>query len=109
MADLPVLLISVDMIDDTQRALIHELVKENADSWWHQQANLWIVIGGGDVGDWRDAIGPFIRGVPGNVIVLKLPPEGMRAWGTNGVNGTWLRENFTNRRPGGDPKAAIEK
>lgn len=98
MAESDVVLISIDMVDDTQRTLIHEVVKEHSDSWWHQQANLWLVIGGGDVGFWRDQVGPFIRGVPGNVFVVKLPPKGLRAWGTNKVDTAWLRENLGNKR-----------
>jgi hypothetical protein len=97
MADVEVFLISLDMIDDTQRALIHELVKEHSDSWWHQQSNVWLVVGGHKASFWIDQIGPFIRGVPGNVLVVKLSRPGQRAWGTNGLDANWLKENYTNK------------
>lgn len=98
MTDKTVYLVSFDSINDTQRAQIQALIKARASSWWHQQSNVWIVKGGPNASEWRNELSMFVKGegVPGNVIVLKLPAVGSRAWASVGLDLTWLKSNLNN-------------
>lgn len=71
-------LISFDGIDSTQRVLVHQHVKKNALSWWHQQENIWVVQGGSGVRHWRDLLKVFTSGTGANLYVFQLPYNGQR-------------------------------
>lgn len=88
-------LISVDQANPTQIALIHQAVKKDAVAWWHQQTGVWIVETDDNVGTWRDRVTPFVRGLSGSVLVLRLPDEAKgRAWASNNLSANWLRSTY---------------
>jgi hypothetical protein len=89
--------ITFDNIDETQRGQIQTHVNENALSWWHQQSNVWLVQGGEDTVFWRDLLAPFVKGVPGNLLVLRLPAKGgLREFASFGPSShaTWIKTTF---------------
>jgi hypothetical protein len=96
--DPPFFVIVVENVDDTQRVLIHEAVKEVAQDWWHQMGNVWIVQGLQRAGDWRDLLKPFVPLPPATLLVLRLPQMTQRSWATafrKGDNGgVWLKEKY---------------
>lgn len=89
-------LISVEDVDATQSALIHEAIKTNSTSWWHQQKSTWIVESDETPKAWRDRIRPFLGGVGGNALVLLLPSsQGRRAWAVSSLSAKWLASRYT--------------
>lgn len=100
------LLLSVDGVNSTQLALIHEAVKELATSWWHQQSGVWLVETDVRGPALRDRVGQFTKGVGGTVLVLALPPDaGDRRWASKGFKTEWLKERYApsftyNGKPG---------
>jgi len=92
-------LLSFDRIDDTQRAQIQNVVESNAEFWFHQQANVWIVIGGASTVSWRELLRVFITGVPGNLLVFHLPDGAQRSYSGFAQKTwyTWLDEKYLGR------------
>lgn len=86
-------LISVEGIDETQAKQIQAQVSNRAQSWWHQQQNLWIVQGGKDQYFWRDLLMPIFQGVAGEMFVFTLPGDGARAFAAfaRSASVEWLR------------------
>ncbi len=77
-------IIIVEGIDNTQRTLIHELVKNDAEDWWHDLPNVWIVKGGGSVNEWRDRLRPIVPLAPSTFAVLALKSQPRSRWATRG-------------------------
>lgn len=100
-------LISMDRIDDTQRKLVQAQVAANAISWWHQQANVWIVQGGPNVAYWRDLLKAFVTGVPGDLYVFNLAETGARNFASYGptAHTAWLKSTYGAKIP---PRGEIE-
>ena len=101
----PMHLVVASGIDDTQRTLIHELVKGSTDLWWHGYPDVWMVSGGSAQG-WREKLGVFVPKPPSGILVFRLPEEGKRAWSARGVKSSWgsLQEMYASPN-GGPPKA----
>lgn len=72
-------LIVFDQLSDERRDVAHEIIKANANGWWHNMPNVWIV-GDHDAAFWRDILQPVISGTGASVLVLHLPPPGGRGW-----------------------------
>ena len=89
------ILITLDHIDETQRTLIQSYVEQKTDTWWHQQANVWLVKGG-DVATWQEGLGVFVPKKPSSLFVWKLPAEGSRAWSARGDSEHfgWILDNY---------------
>jgi hypothetical protein len=88
-------IITADAINNTQRTLLHQVVKENADDWWHRMPNVWVVKGGGGATAWRDRLRPIVPLAPSSVLVLPLRATGKQRWASVGPRaqiGSWLRE-----------------
>lgn len=97
--------ISLDEIDSTQTRQVQSIIERTAESWWHQQAHLWLVQGGGTPLEWRDTLSMLLKGVGGTVLVLELPrAEDERRYSGfgNGRWWPWLRETYVGRT--GDEK-----
>lgn len=90
--------ISVDRATQAELNQIHEVIKANANGWWHRHLNFWIV-GDGSALEWRNLIKPYL--VSGSsVLVLKLPAEdGDRNWAYSGPNAAekckWIHNNYS--------------
>ncbi len=97
--------IIADEIDNTQRTLLHELVKRDAESWWHQYANVWVVKGG-NIRQWRSNCSVFVPLPPASLIVLALKQTPGERWGIAGAKSgdfSWFRETLGG--PGPRPTA----
>ena len=66
-----VYIIVTDLISETQRNQIHELVKSKAVAWWHHFANIWIVTGH-SVRFWTENVTPLVKDGPAQMFVFKL-------------------------------------
>lgn len=91
----PFSIIVAEDIDNTQRTLIHELVKAASDDWWHDLPDVWVVKGGGTADDWRDRLRPLVPLAPSSVMVLALKPTPGNRWATQGRLSTvsnWWKE-----------------
>lgn len=94
--------IILDRAKPAEREAVHEAIKENADTWWHQFTNVWIA-GGHRVSFWTDLIRPLLPDGPSGLIVLHLPEDEKdrlySAYMRNVDNRTkWLDENYTSMR-----------
>jgi len=78
-ADAPAFAIVINRATAQQRAQVHEIVKSNADGWWHGFGDLWIVRGK-SVEGWRDLVGIAFSAVPSGVIVLRIADPGVPRW-----------------------------
>ena len=88
-------LIAANGIDNTQRTQIHYVVKENADEWWHEFLDLWIVRGKLTPSEWRDLFKVILPEPPAGALVLRLPDTPPRSWAARRVGGlNWFRENY---------------
>jgi hypothetical protein len=82
-----------------QRDQIQAFIKDNADSWWHGLADLWIVTGKSGK-EWRDALKVFFPTTgAGSLIVLKIDVESpatwfYRSWTFTESQKKWLRDNL---------------
>src|SRR4051812_49096018 len=99
----PLFLITIEEPTQNLREAIQEMVKQNAEEWWHQMPDVWIVQGGSVV-DWRDRLLPLrtAAGVNSRGLVLQLPkPFGGRSWAATGQTAakefSWFPENYTPR------------
>jgi hypothetical protein len=59
-------------LDETQRKLIHQQVKERAEDWWHEFPDLWVVVGGGSPIEWRDRLMVMTPFLPSGLLVFPL-------------------------------------
>ena len=90
------LLILADQIDNTQRNLIQQVVKNNADDWWHEFLDAWIVSTDKKARWWRDEL-KVIFGAPGSsFMVLTLPRPGAGEWSSYMApkKSKWIKENI---------------
>jgi hypothetical protein len=103
------LLVVAQSIDDTQRTLMHELIKSDSDEWWHGFPDVWMVRGD-SAEAWRERLGVFVPRGPSAVLVFQMPDEGGRAWSARGVKSgwEWLTEHYASPR-GGAPVPSIDK
>ncbi len=81
-----------DQIDNTQRALIHERVKDLADSWWHELLDVWVVEGGDSVSAWRDHLAVFVPQRPSKLVVFRLSDVKPR-WAARFTSMDWFSEH----------------
>ncbi len=88
----PYFVIILQGIDNSQRTLIHELVKKHADDWWHELADVWVVKGG-TAKEWRERLLPLVPLDPAILLVLALKTTPGGRWATHGDEafGVWLR------------------
>src|SRR5665647_192371 len=89
-----------DEIDNTQRTLLHELVKRDAESWWHQYANVWVVQGG-DLRTWRSNCSVITPVPPSSLVVLALKDRPGNRWavaGPHAVDYSWFVDTMTTRK-----------
>lgn len=89
--------ISIDRATQAELNAVHEIVKENANGWWHRHVNLWIV-GGGTASKWRDLLKPALLS-GSSILVLQLPDEDSeKKWSYNGQNAEekcrWFHDNY---------------
>jgi hypothetical protein len=100
MANNDFFIMTFDKIDNTQRILIQAAMKEHAVSWWHRQENVWIVEGGGSIGEWLKRLKPFTALPESTFFVFRLPAVGSRAWAGSSKPGDldWLRETYSGRK-----------
>ena len=95
-------LITVDGLTPYQTNAMHAFVSANADGWWHNMNNVWIVGGPHNAAWWRDHLMPHMAVLPGQLppalLVVALPPEALRDWAYYGPNNAnqigWLTEQF---------------
>jgi hypothetical protein len=88
-------LIVADEIDNTQRTLLHELIKEHSDDWWHDLPNVWVAKGGGSAHEWFERIQPLVPLSPSTVMVLALQTTPGNRWAAKGALssiGRWWRD-----------------
>lgn len=90
--------VSVDRATADELNRVQDVIKANANGWWHHQINFWIV-GGHKAEKWRDLIKPCLTEAPSNVLVLKLPQEEWeRWWAFTGYEAEkkckWLNETY---------------
>jgi hypothetical protein len=71
----PKYVIAINRATPEQRQQVHEIVKANANGWWHAFADCWIV-GGKTAAEWRDLVGVVFPIGPGGVLVLKIDTAG---------------------------------
>jgi hypothetical protein len=93
----PVYAIVANLPSDSQRDEVHQIVKENANGWWHAFGDLWIV-GGKSAKEWRDLVGPIFPTAPSGVIVLKIDREHSGTWASQAKLSdsalAWLKKNL---------------
>lgn len=83
-------------IDATQRTLMHNFIKKNAENWWHQMSDVWVVVGQ-SAAFWRDNLRSFTLPKT-SILVLALKQGRGGRWATHGViGGPWFNEHL----PGG--------
>ena len=92
--------ILLDRISDLEREAVHQVIKTNADTWWHRFENVWLAEGR-SVHDWRDLVYEvLVRPGSSSVLVLKLP-EDERWWSLHGTNvrekARWLYETYSGK------------
>ncbi|MEV0154142.1 hypothetical protein AB0H57_10435 [Micromonospora sp. NPDC050686] len=97
-------LVVAEQIDATQRNLIQHMIRTEAEDWWHESLDLWIVRGGESANDWRKRLGVFVPSAPSGIFVFKLPQaksERSLAWRlAKGYERTkWLYEVFLEKEP----------
>ncbi len=90
--------ISVDRATGDELNNVQNVIKENANGWWHRHTNVWIV-GGGSASKWRDLIKPALPSRDSSVLVIKLPSEDAdRSWAFSGKDASakckWFHENY---------------
>src|SRR5690606_36286918 len=66
--------ISIDRATQEELNRAHQIIKENANGWWHRHATTWIA-GGLTAAEWRDLLKDTLRSSQSSVLVLKLPKE----------------------------------
>lgn len=83
-------------ITPVQREQIQAIIKANANGWWHNFADLWIV-GGRNASEWRDLVGVAVLPAASAVLVLAVDTSDAHAWAYKGVLGQgaseWLRSD----------------
>ena len=95
----PTCVVILDQPTAELREAAHEIIRTNANGWWHRMPDIWIV-GGIEPRAWRDLLQPVIARFPGSsVFVLRLPAkEGNRSWSYFGVNAKermeWIHDNY---------------
>jgi hypothetical protein len=90
--------IAIEPSDPLQREQVQAFIKEEAESWWHGIADVWIVTGK-SASEWRDLVGMFFPQGAGSVIVLKLDTHSDETWFFRSLAFTdsqreWLRMNL---------------
>jgi hypothetical protein len=104
-----------DKVNETQRGQIQAAIEASGAKWFHQQSNHWIVIGGPlrSVREWRSLVEAYVKGVPGNVLVLSLPEENQREFSGFAPKTwyAWLRDELKARslpEKSVEPRSAIQ-
>ncbi|GAA4578645.1 hypothetical protein GCM10023176_54970 [Micromonospora coerulea] len=93
-------LVVADQIDNTQRTQIQHVIREHAESWWHEFLDVWIVKGGESLSFWLKELRAIVPVKPSGILILKLPPDGSRAYASRaGASLTWLKEEYMGRKP----------
>jgi hypothetical protein len=94
----PVFVIAVEVSTSLQRDQIQAFIKQEADSWWHGLADLWLVTGK-SAEEWRNLLRVFFpnKGT-GSLLVLKLDPGpsvvwSWRSWTFTESQKKWIEEN----------------
>ena len=91
--------IVVEVSTPLQRDQIQAFIKEEADSWWHGLADLWLVTGK-TAEEWRNALRAFFpKKGTGNLLVLKVDAAAPASWSWRSWTFTesqkkWLSENL---------------
>jgi hypothetical protein len=91
----PYSIIIVEEIDNTQRTLIHELVKSHSADWWHDLPDVWVVKGGGTANEWMQKIAPMVPLLPSSAMVLALKESKGHRWASQGrlsSVATWMNK-----------------
>ena len=98
-------LVVVDQATSAQLESVHVAMKALAGNWWHNAANVWIVMSDQEHGVVRDKAVEAVRakkGIP-RVLVLRLPTENSdRHWAATGLaeNGNdWLWRTYFGQEP----------
>lgn len=96
-------IIVFDQLSNERREVAHELIKANANGWWHNLPNVWIV-GGQTVSFWRETLHPVIASTGASILVMNLPAEpSTRSWAFYGPRGSqkakWLYETYSGTSP----------
>jgi hypothetical protein len=92
--------------DQTQEKLLLANVKSSADSWWHEQVDIWL-LKGKDAAYWANVLS-HIAAIDGSrYLLLRLPPVGLRQWAGRHTRSAlaWIRENYSDPEGGGAGKA----
>jgi hypothetical protein len=90
-------LIILDRATEQQRRAVHEVIKENARTWWHRFVDVWIVHGK-SADRWRDLVGDEISN-PATVLVIRFPTKGDETrWSARGPDTStkfdWFHKNL---------------
>jgi hypothetical protein len=100
MTDKPnVYAIAVEVSTALQRDQIQAFIKQEADSWWHGLADLWLVTGK-SAEEWRDSLRAFFpKKGTGNLLILKIDSEATGSWSWRSWTFTesqkkWIAENI---------------
>lgn len=92
------LVIIADGLENYQRNQIQAEVVRLVSNWWHEFPDCWIIETDDAPTVWRDRL-MIVVGIGGEVLVLKLPRRGSRAWASKSSAGSWLRKHYVNTAP----------
>ena len=87
-------IIVIDRPQPEEREAVHELVKANADTWWHWFENTWLVTGNLTAVRWRDVLKPAAKPGPSAILIVQLADEGWAYFGPKAKErAKWLHEH----------------
>ncbi len=92
----PAFVIMLGNITAPQRNAAHELIKKDANGWWHHLPDVWIVGGHGHK-HWADLLAPIINGTPGKLVVLELPRDHAERMFAQRNGGQWVKAEESSR------------
>ena len=82
-------------LSDEQREKIQDVVKANADGWWHHMPNVWL-LSGKTATAWRDLVKDIVAPGPAGILVFKVDTVFSGGWSgyTQKKMYPWLHENW---------------
>lgn len=93
------LIIILDQATKEQIDAVHQIVKENANGWWHHFTNTWMLFSERNPDKWSDLIKDAIKEGNTSILIFALPPEKKQRlwqyWGIDAEKRTeWIKKNY---------------